>query len=263
MNKKHDLFKELNINVPNTTSNGPLDINISNIKSKVNAQITSVSPKRKVINMNFKKRFSLIAAAAALSLGVTVFAASGIGTIWFGTSSANPQYHTLPTSKQVIKDVGYTPVLIDSFQNGYTFKEGTVANNKLKSDDGQVTDKFKSLSFCYEKNGDELTFSQIKVPSNLSSSGTIVSNINGIDLYYSNYIYKLVPNDYVLTSEEEIAQKNGSLVFGYDSSDIDIEISQIQQLTWIKDGIFYQFTQNNGELSTSELINMAKECIEQ
>lgn len=263
MNKKHDLFKELNINAPDTISNNVLDINISNIKSKVNAQITSVSPERKVFTMNFKKRISLIAAAAVLTLGVTVFASSGIRTIWFSTSSANPQYHTLPTSQQVIKDVGYTPVLIDSFQNGYTFKEGTVVNNKLKADDGHVTDKFKSLSFCYEKSGDELTFSQIKVPSNLSSSGTIVSNINGIDLYYSNYIYKLVPNDYVLTSEEEIAQKNGSLVFGYDSSDIDIEISRVQQLTWIKDGISYQFTQSDGNLSMNELMDMAKECIEQ
>lgn len=230
MNKKHNLFKELNINVPNTTSNGPLDINISNIKSKVNAHITSVSPERKVINMNFKKRISLIAAAAALTLGVTVFAASGIGTIWFGTSSANPQYHTLPTSKQVIKDVEYTPVLIDSFKNGYTFKEGTVANNKLKSDDGHVTDKFKSLSFCYEKNGDELTFSQIKVPSTLSSSGTIVSNINGIDLYYSNYIYKLVPNDSIRISNEETLLVTDIIVELEDGTIANIEMQKIGYL---------------------------------
>lgn len=261
MNKKHNLFKELNINIPDTISNNPLDINISNIKSKVNAQITSVSPERKVFTMSFKKRISLVAAAAALSLGVTVFAAGGIRSIWFGSSSANAQYHSLPTSKQVVKDIGYDAVLINTFENGYTFKDGTIVNNELKAEDGSTVEKFKSLSLSYEKNGDKVTFSQKKSLSELTTDGTIVSTINNTDLYYHTYIYKLVPNDYVLTAEEEKAQENGSLVFGYGSS--DIEVSKMQHLTWIKDGIAYQFMQSDGDLSMNELINMAKECIEQ
>lgn len=261
MNKKHDLFKELNINAPDTISNNVLDINISNIKSKVNAQITSVSPERKVFTMNFKKRISLIAAAAVLTLGVTVFASSGIRAIWFGSSSANAQYHSLPTSKRVVKDIGYDAVLINTFENGYTFKNGTIVNNELQAEDGSAIEKFKSLSISYEKNNDEVIFSQKKYSSKLAVEGTVVSTINNTDLYYRTYIYKLVPNDYVLTAEEEKAQENGTLVFGYGSS--DIEISKMQHLTWVKDGILYQFMQSDGNLSMNELMDMAKECIEQ
>ena len=57
--------------------------------------------------MKSKKKISLIAIAAALALGVTVFAANGIVTTWFSSSSSNPEYKSLPSAEQVKSDIGY------------------------------------------------------------------------------------------------------------------------------------------------------------
>ena len=92
MNKKKDLFEELNINKEKMDFCNPLDIDIQNIKRKVNTKIDSAYTERNNVIMKSKKKISLIAAAATLVLGVSVFAASGIVSEWFSSSSSTPDY---------------------------------------------------------------------------------------------------------------------------------------------------------------------------
>ena len=51
-------------------------------------------------------------------------AATGKISMWTGSSASRADYTSLPTAEQVTKDIGYRPVLIDTFENGYCFKEG-------------------------------------------------------------------------------------------------------------------------------------------
>lgn len=209
--------------------------------------------------MKSKKKISLIAIAAALALGVTVFAASGIVTTWFSSSSSNPEYKSLPSSEQVKSDIGYEPVLIDTFENGYTFKDGSVINNNLADESGNSVEKFKSVSFKYEKNGDRVIFSQDKFNSEMDIGGEIISTVSGTDIYYFSYTNKTVPPDYKMTDEDKKAEENGELVFSYGSS--NVEIFEVQSVTWINDGIQYQLLQIDGKLSADDLVNMAEEII--
>ncbi len=255
MNKKNDLFEELNID----KNGGPLNIDINAVKRRVNAKLESAYTERKSIAMKSKKRISFIVIAATLALGITVFAVNGVVSTWSSSSSSAPDYTSLPTEKQVMKDIGYETVLIDSFENGYTFKDGNVVNNNLKDENGGSVEKFKSVSFDYEKDGDKVIFSQDKFNSEKCMAGDVIKTVNGIDIYYYSYTNKVVPADYKLTDEDKKAEENGELVFTYGSS--EVEIKQVRHVSWVKDGILCQLLQIDGKLSSDGLIKMAEEIL--
>ena len=158
-----------------------------------------------------------------------------------------------------MKDIGYETVLIDSFENGYTFKDGSIVNNNFEDENGGSVEKFKSVSFDYEKDGDKVIFSQDKFNSEMSMAGDVIKTVNGTDIYYYSYTNKVVPADYELTDEDKKAEENGELVFTYGSS--EVEIKQVRHVSWVKDGILCQLLQIDGKLSSDGLVKMAEEIL--
>ena len=229
------------------------------MQNRISEKIKKVSYRKEDHYMKSKKKIPLIAIAAALALGITVFAASGIVTNWFSSSSAKPEYKSLPSAEQVKSDIGYEAVLIDTFKNGYTFKSGSVVNNNLADEKGNSVEKFKSVSFEYENNGDRVIFSQDKFNAELGTEGEIISTVSGTDIYYFSYTNKIVPPDYKLTDNDKKAEENGDLVFSYGSS--KVEICEVQSVTWKNDGVQYQLLQIDGKLSAHDLADMAEEII--
>ncbi len=260
MNKKRNLSKELNVNECVENTSNALDISVDRIKYMVNSKIVSASVERTAYTMKSKKKIALIAVAATLVMGITVFAASGIISQWFSSSSSIPDYDSLPTAEQVVKDIGYEVVTIDEFANGYKFDNGSIVDNALADETGNVTEKFKSVSFRYEKDGDEVIFSQDKVNSELKTSGDVVATVDGVDVYYYSYTNKLVPGDYKMTEEDKKAEESGELVFSYGMD--EVKISEVQAVSWNKDGMYFQLMQIDGKLSADELADMAAEIIE-
>ena len=259
MRKKNDLFEALGMEKKEPNVYALPRIDIPAIKQKVSAKLDSASTERKFIIMKSKKKLSLIVAAAALALGITAFAASGIITTRFSASSSKPDYASLPTAQQVTKDIGYTPILIDTFQNGYAFQSGSIVNNRLADENGKTVEKFKSVSFDYEKDGDTVIFAQDQFRSGKTLQGDIIKTVNGADIYYYSYTGKSVPEDYTLTETDKKAEASGELVFSYGSS--DVQIQNIQSVTWVIDDMQYQLLQIDGKLSKDALSDMAQEVI--
>ena len=259
MKMKRDLERELNIINGANKTDGALDISIENIKNRVNNCIDSAYTEKESYIMKSKKKIALIAVAATLVMGITVFAASGIISQWFSSSSSIPDYNELPSVKQVTKDIGYEVELVDEFANGYKFDNGSVVDNVLTDDNGKAVEKFKSVTFRYLKDNDEVLFSQDKVNSQVETSGEVVATVDDVDVYYYSYTNKLVPPDYKMTDEDKKAEETGELVFSYGSS--KVEIKEIQSVSWKKDDMSYQLLQIDGKLSADELVEMAKEVI--
>lgn len=277
MSGKRNLFEELNIEKKEQDLSGPLDVDVQTIRRNVSEKLDAESSEypacpiqneRKSVTMKLnaiksnarsKKKISVIAAVAVLALGTTVFAASGIISKWYSSSSSDPEYKSLPTAQQVKKDIGYDAVLISEFENGYAFKDGSIVNNNLADEDGNSVEKFKSVSFDYEKNGDTVIFSQDKFNSKIDMDGNVIKTVDGTDIYYYSYTNKIVPADYKMTDEDKKAEADGELVFSSGSS--DIRISEVQSVTWVKGNIQYQLMQMDGVLSRDELAEMAEEVI--
>ena len=206
--------------------------------------------------MRSKRIFSIIAIAAVFACLATAFAAGGLGGWFSGTEKV---YDALPSEEQYIADVGYAPILIESFENGYTYKTGHVMNNEVYDNAGEQTDTFKSAIFSYEKNGDELIFSQDKAQSGISPQGSIVADVDGCKIYYHSYKNMVVPEGYELSEEEKSAENSGKLIFSYGSE----EVSEytVQSVQWSENGVQFMLMQMNGKLSADELVAMAKEAI--
>ena len=171
--RRKNLLKELGIQKQADTSCNALDIDTENIRQRVYAKLDFADTERKQTTMRSKKKILPLLIAATLTIGVTAVAATGKISMWTGSSASRADYTSLPTSEQVTKDIGYRPVLIDTFENGYCFKEGNIRKNSFKDGNANVIEKFKSVSFDYQKNGDVVSFEQQKFNSKLTPSGDI------------------------------------------------------------------------------------------
>lgn len=259
MRGKRNLLYDLCLKEYHEDDGSMFDIDTEKIRNMVNSAISDVSAERKSITVKSKKKAVLAAVAAALILGITAFAASGIVSTWVGVSSSMPDYKILPTAERVKNDIGYDAVLIDGFSNGYTFADGSIVKNVLKDENGKNTEKFKSVSFRYEKDGDKVFFSQNKHNAETEKEGEIVAAAGDIDIYYYSYTNKIVPPDYEMTDEDKKAEQSGELVFSYGAS--SVEICKVQSVTWEKDGVECCLMQLDGKLSAERLTEMAMEII--
>lgn len=206
--------------------------------------------------MRSKRIFSIIAIAAVFACLATAFAAGGLGGWFSGTEKV---YDALPSEEQYIADVGYAPILIESFENGYTYKTGHVMNNEVYDNAGDMTDTFKTAMFSYEKDEDEVIFSQDKLQSDIVPQGSVVTDVDGCKVYYHSYTNVAVPEDYELSEEEKAAEESGDVIFSYGSEEI-VEYT-VQSAQWFDDGVQFMLMQMNGKLSADELVAMAKEAI--
>lgn len=259
MKRKNDLFEELNLGKEQGFC-APFGIDTGSVKKRVRAKIDSACTERKTVTMRSKKKIALIAAAAALTLGISAFAASGVVSRWFSSSSSVPDYKSLPTAEEVKKDIGYDAVVVDGFENGYVFKNGSVVDNCFADEDGNTVERFKSVSFDYEKEGDTVIFTEDCFISEVGIAGEVVKSLNGTDIYYHSYKNKSVPGGYELSEEDKKAEESGELVFSYGSP--EVEIHDIKTVTWVKGGLHFQLLQIDGRLSSDELVKMAEEVIE-
>ncbi len=63
-----------------------------------------------------------------------------------------------------------------------------------------------------------------------------------------------------MTDEDKKAEDSGELVFSYGSS--EVEIIEVQSVSWTTDDMHYELMQIDGKLSTDELADMAAEIIQ-
>lgn len=205
---------------------------------------------------NRKKLLSLIAAAAVLAGLTTAFAAGGLGG-WHSYHA--DRIDSITDSAPVAEKLGFEPVLIESFENGYIYADGSVMDNTVTEDDGSVREEFKSAFFIYEKEGDEVWFSQDRSDSINVEKGELAATVDGIDLYYYSYNNKVVPEDYERTAGDIAAEESGELIISWGSDTVRQFV--VQAVEWRSGGIAYMLMQTDGALTADELIAMAKEVI--
>ena len=211
--------------------------------------------------MMSKKKIGFIAVAATMILGITAFATSGIISSWYSSSSSTPDYKTLPTIEQSIKDVGYAPILIEEFDNGYIFEDGRIVKNVLTDANNNSAEEFKTFNFHYTKAGDVVILSQGKYNSEMPQSGTLISSESGHNIYFTGYTNKVVPANYKMTEDDKKAEQTGELIFSYGSD--EVSISEINSVSWIANDIHFNLMQIDGKLSTDNLVEMANYVISQ
>ncbi len=258
MSRKRNLEKELGITQKG--NNTPHIIDTARVKHKVQFFLSAKDNERKITHMKSTRRTAIIAAAVVLVLGFSAFAATRLLVhTWRSSSSGIPEYTSVPTQEAVKEDIGYDVVIVEEFSNGYKFDNGSVVSNDLRDENNNSLEKFKSVSFRYEKDGDRVNFSQDKYNSETAMAGKVIETVGDIDIYSSGYTSKIVPPGYKYTDEDKAAMESGELIFSEGSQ--TVEIHDVKAVSWVVADMHYNLMQINGKLTVDELAEMAKEII--
>lgn len=241
-----------------------------NMFFKIRNEILKEKDNKGVFTMKHKlfgPKTVIIAGMLIIATTVTCVAATNLSGI-FSSSSHLTEIKTFPSKDKVKETVGFTPKYVEAFNNGFKFNTFNYSNNEVRNDKGAATEKYKSAHFDYKKDGskkgqildmsaektDEKYFDK-SIPENAAQV-----EYKGINIQYTSYKYKVVPEGYEPTDEEKELEKKGLLEIGYGGD--KVEVNENQSVLWYEDGISYDIlNMNNTELSKDDMINMAKEVI--
>lgn len=238
-------------------------------KKRVRTTLNNLPENEEVYNMENKKLYkgssfikkSAAVIAATFILTTSVFALGKVTSL-VGTSSIIPTYKTIPSNEKINSDLGFTPNVVEKFENGYEFKDGHILKKKALDENKEVVGKSKGVSFEYKKNnGTLMLFMEGKMLGEKDKNEELVENYKGIDLYYFSYINKTVPDDYKMTEQDKLDEESGKLVFSYDGSS-NTEIHKPTFVNWKDGDVYYSFLATDSDLTKDDLIKMAKEIID-
>ena len=232
--------------------------------NRVMATLRNLPEKKEYNSMKHlftKKRFAVVM-VSLMVLATTAFAAGKIAQYTIHSGSV-PDFTQIPTEKQLEKKIGFVPVTMAEFENGYAFVQAHVGNSSAQDEAGTSVKNFKSLMGVYKKDN-----SQVSVYAQdfltLDTTAVPTETANGINLYYSSYTYKIVGLNYQKTEEEKAKEATGELAFGFTNlGDEEPSESFVQSVEFVKDGVQYQVLNMDGTVEQADLMAMAKEIIAQ
>ena len=234
-----------------------------NYRRKVEASLASLPREKEKCYMKINKRFAVPVMALVLVLALgTGLIATGTVTQIFSGSSSRPTYTEVPTEEQLKDDLDFVPSVPSSLSGEYTFEDSVIGKEKGTDDEGNVLTKQKFLATTYS-NGTE-RISLYASPTNdlmTQTSGTVVEQYNGVDLYYDSYTAKYVPVGYEMTEQDLADEAAGTYVFSEGEVE-KVETEVVQNLTWISNGVAYDLLATGSPLTQQQLIAMAKEVLD-
>ncbi len=238
---------------------------------KLVSTLDGLEREKKMKKLSVKKGVIIAAAISILATGSAAIATRGTVRVTSGSSSAFSTYREIPAAQKLEKDIGITPKILPEFSNGYAFKNATKVNNRIEDivddniavavvDENGNEERYNSLSICYENGSNKITLSADPTSYDIEKEAPETENYNGISIGYTAFTNKFVPGDYVQTEQDIKDEAEGKYVFSYGTD--DIEIHEVQGVTWVEDGIKYHINAMDSPLDKAALIDMAKEVID-
>lgn len=207
--------------------------------------------KRDVKQEHEKERFSMkgfhmkkLAVAAVICLAsVTCYGAVRFGNIEIGT---NKNIHKISELEDAKKEVGLDAKYVESFGNGFTFRDG--GTGAMQLDDAEPSNV---LNIGYEnKDGKQVSLLIEKVAPYTDAGMELTDG-------YSSQLYKFVPPDYELTEEDKERKAAGELEISYGSKEVEEKI--MENYSWQDNGLRYSLTASDCSLGEAAMAQMAAE----
>lgn len=206
-----------------------------------------------------KKRMAATVIAATVVVGGSAFAFSGTISSIFSSSSSDPDYTSLPTAQQCQRDAGFTPALLQSFDNGFAFKDGVIVHNQERNEDGQTVNKYASLEFDYQKGDETVSLMQDNGAAHEKETGRCAAQKDGVSYYETTKTEKYVSDSYQMTEQDRKEEASGQVEFNVGQSDNGVETVQYHGINWTAGGVHYTLYQMNGSLTTAQMLEMAQQ----
>lgn len=207
-----------------------------------------------------KKRMAAAVIAATVVVGGSAFAFCGTAISQIiATCSASADYTSLPSAQQCQRDAGFTPALLQSFDNGFAFKDGVIVHNQEQNEDGQTVNKYASLEFDYQKGGETVSLMQDSGAAQEKETGRCAAQKDGVSYYETIKTEKYVSDSYQMTEQDRKEEASGQVEFNVGPSDNGVETVQYHGINWTAGGVHYNLYQMNGSLTTAQMLEMAQQ----
>lgn len=207
-----------------------------------------------------KKRMAATVIAATVVIGGSAFAFGGTAISQIiATSSASADYTSLPSAQQCQRDAGFTPALLQSFDNGFAFKDGVIVHNQEQNEDGQTVNKYASLEFDYQKGDETVSLMQDSGAAQEKETGRCAAQKDGVSYYETTKTEKYVSDSYQMTEQDRKEEASGQVEFNVGQSDNGVETVQYHGINWTAGGVHYSLYQMNGSLTTAQMLEMAQQ----
>lgn len=207
-----------------------------------------------------KKKMAAVLVAAAMAVGGSAFAFGGTAISQIiATCSASADYTSLPSAQQCQRDAGFTPALLQSFDNGFAFKDGVIVHNQEQNEDGQTVNEYASLEFDYQKGGETVSLMQDSGAAHEKEIGRCAAQKDGVSYYETTKTEKYVSDSYQMTEQDRKEEASGQVEFNVGQSDNGVETVQYHGINWAAGGVHYSLYQMNGSLTTAQMLEMAQQ----
>lgn len=207
-----------------------------------------------------KKRMAAAVIAATVVVGGSAFAFGGTAISQIiATCSASADYTSLPSAQQCQRDAGFTPALLQSFDNGFAFKDGVIVHNQEQNEDGQTVNKYASLEFDYQKGDETVSLMQDSGAAQEKETGRCAAQKDGVSYYETTKTEKYVSDSYQMTEQDRKEEASGQVEFNVGPSDNGVETVQYHGINWTAGGVHYNLYQMNGSLTTAQMLEMAQQ----
>lgn len=207
-----------------------------------------------------KKRMAAAVIAATVVVGGSAFAFGGTAISQIiATCSASADYTSLPSAQQCQRDAGFTPALLQSFDNGFAFKDGVIVHNQEQNEDGQTVNKYASLEFDYQKGDETVSLMQDSGAAQEKETGRCAAQKDGVSYYETTKTEKYVSDSYQMTEQDRKEEASGQVEFNVGQSDNGVETVQYHGINWTAGGVHYNLYQMNGSLTTAQMLEMAQQ----
>ncbi|MCI8946038.1 MAG: hypothetical protein HFI91_03115 [Lachnospiraceae bacterium] len=238
------------------------------MKRRIDCRITEILEKEKTMKKGFGwKKVAIGVAAACLMVGTVCIAGSGIRYL-MGHSSAIPTYTDYSDMEQAQADVGYQVKAVETFDNGFAFKDITISDQSLVNETGQKEESQKGIHISYE-NGKETVVLYIRqlYQQEIAEGNPLEDAVMDDTLQIGEVLAgfrqitnKFVPPDYELTEEDEknMESPNFNLAYGTEEVEMDTGYSVL----WVENNILYELYGTDLSISGSDMLHMAEELIQ-
>lgn len=236
----------------------PDEILNRNLKRKMAAKAAGREGTMKRFNM---KKAVILAAACCLLVGTVCVASSGKITSLV-SGFYHKEFESFEELSKAQASAGFSIKAVERFQNGYTFSGMCVNDTKGLDENGNTLEQYKQINIDYEKEGESVLYFHAQQAAHVHDEGREAdqsTNVDGVEVEYYVDTYKMVPEGYELTEQDEENLKRDDYYISEGAD--EISETRMSYVVWFQDGIKYSIMNINEATPSGVLFEMAKEII--
>lgn len=257
---KYDLEKALKKAVQSEVSSA--DFSPEDQEKSLEQIHKQICGRSNIMKIHKSKRMIILAAALVAAGTITAIGAGKVASLSSSTNRKDAITSHTELVKKAEQHLGTKAEIMDTFSNGLKLTEGYTHQVNAADDAGNPVGSYPEVSAYYGSQADvslDIGKPGTLVGDNAASENTRTEEYQSFQLSIEEMPYLFLPPDAVPSEEDAKLQEEGKLMISYGTD--QEERSTFKSVAW-KNGELQYLLLTRSEITTEELVEMAKEVID-